>query len=460
MTGIGFQYVAGAAEITFDDTATGAFAQPIYSGSTITSSTVNVGLDWLASFGTTLNSYSFETYIHEIGHALGLAHGGNYNGSAVYGVDNYYLNDSLAWSIMSYMQAFNDEFDFGQPGDVNNYVNASFRYIYTPQIADIIAIQYLYGDNSSAFTGNTTYGYNSNTGVAAIDGAVNSGALMAMTVYDDGGTDTLDFSGYGSFQVISLIEESLSSVLGGTYNLGIARGTVIENAIGGSGDDDIYGNGAANTLQGRNGADYLYGGGGTDVLIGGAGADLLDGGTGTDTASYTTASAAVRVDLLTPASNTGEAAGDTFFLIEVLAGSSFNDTLGGDNLVNTLYGNSGNDALDGRGSLDYLFGGDGNDTLVGGAGGDYHDGGTGTRDLASYWTAATGLRAVLLAPAGNTGDAAGDSYVGIEDLGGTGFSDVLGGDNGRTRSSAAMATTISTASAAMTRFTAAMAMTG
>ncbi len=382
---------------------------------------MNVGLDWLASFGTTLNSYSFETYIHEIGHALGLAHGGNYNGSAVYGVDNYYLNDSLAWSIMSYMQAFNDEFDFGQPGDVNNYVNASFRYIYTPQIADIIAIQYLYGDNSSAFTGNTTYGYNSNTGVAAIDGAVNSGALMAMTVYDDGGTDTLDFSGYGSFQVISLIEESLSSVLGGTYNLGIARGTVIENAIGGSGDDDIYGKRRGQHPAGPQRrrlsvwrwrdrrSDRRRRGGPAGRRNRNRHGQLYDRKCRRPRGS---ADASLQH---------GEAAGDTFFLIEVLAGSSFNDTLGGDNLVNTLYGNSGNDALDGRGSLDYLFGGDGNDTLVGGAGGDYHDGGTGTRDLASYWTAATGLRAVLLAPAGNTGDAAGDSYVGIEDLGGTGF---------------------------------------
>jgi hypothetical protein len=38
----------------------------------------------------TIDSYSFQTYVHEIGHALGLGHGGPYNGSASYGLDNLY----------------------------------------------------------------------------------------------------------------------------------------------------------------------------------------------------------------------------------------------------------------------------------------------------------------------------------------------------------------------------------
>ncbi len=136
------------------------------------------------------------------------------------------------------------------------------------------------------------------------------------------------------------------------------------------------------------------------------------------------------MDLASPGINTGIAAGDVFVGIEDLSGSGFGDTLLGDAAANRLLGEAGTDYLDGRGGADSLEGGTGNDTLVGGAGADALDGGVGDRDLASYWTAATGLRAVLLAPAGNTGDAAGDTYVGIEDLGGTGFSDVLGGDNG------------------------------
>ncbi|MCF6274550.1 MAG: M66 family metalloprotease, partial [Robiginitomaculum sp.] len=98
----------------------------------MTSASVMVTTGWLTQFGTGYNSYSFETYIHEVGHALGLGHAGNYNGNATYGTDNYYLNDSLAYTIMSYMNAHNDEFS-----GPNTFVDASFRYMLTPQIADI-----------------------------------------------------------------------------------------------------------------------------------------------------------------------------------------------------------------------------------------------------------------------------------------------------------------------------------
>ena len=49
-----------------------------------------------------LNTYAFQTYIHEIGHALGLGHPGNYNGEARYPNDAEFQNDSWAMSIMSY----------------------------------------------------------------------------------------------------------------------------------------------------------------------------------------------------------------------------------------------------------------------------------------------------------------------------------------------------------------------
>ncbi len=103
--------------------------------------------------------------------------------------------------------------------------------------------------------------------------------------------------------------------------------------------------------------------------------------------------------------------------------------LGGDNSANRVSGSNGNDALDGAGGADSLFG-DAAMTLWWVARGPMCWMAARTRATwRPYWNSATGLRAVWLAPAGNSGDAAGDSYVGIEDIGGTGFSDVLGGDN-------------------------------
>ncbi len=346
VTGITFTYVISGAEITFDDSDSSAYAQSSTSGTEIVSSSVNIGTDWLAWFGTSLDSYSFETYLHEIGHALGLAHGGNYNGSATYGTDNFYLNDSLAWSIMSYMQAYNDEFDFGSTGDVNSYLDASFRYIFTPQIADIIAIQNLYGDHSSAFTGNTTYGYNGNTGVTAIDNAVASGASLTMTVYDDAGTDTLDFSGYSGAQEISLIAESLSSVVGGVSNFGIARDVLIENALGGSGNDVLFGNGTANTLNGGTGSDTLIGGSGDDIYI-------VDG-----------------TDVITEVADGGNDTVQSAFT-HTLGTNLENLTLTGTAATNGK-GNSQNNSLAGNAGANILNGGVGTDTLTGGAGNDIY----------------------------------------------------------------------------------------
>ena len=454
-TGITFQETAGAAEITFDDVDSGgdpvtAYAIPVTNASgVITNSTVIITTGWLTEFGTTLDSYSFETYLHEIGHALGLAHGGNYNGSADYGTDNFYLNDSVAWSLMSYMNADNDEFDFGGPYDWNTYVDAAFRYMFSPMIADLIAIQYLYG-TAAAFTGNTTWGFNGNTGVAAFDQAVNSGALMALTIYDTGGIDTLDFGITGANQVLSLVQESLSSVLGGRDNLGIARGTVIENAIGGSGNDTIIGNEVGNFLQGVDGNDLIEGGLGNDTIHGGQGTNTAV--MGVDSSTITVTGNAINL-VITSAMGVDHYNGIQFFqftngtltLAQVLAlmnsntPTPGNDTLTGTAGPDTINGLGGSDSISGLGGNDTLWGAAGNDTLEGGEGDDFLTGGAGAdqlvggagNDAASYGDSATGVRADLAAPGTNTGDAAGDSYSGIETLAGSNLNDTLLGDAGR-----------------------------
>ena len=83
-----------------------------------------------------------------------------------------------------------------------------------------------------------------------------------------------------------------------------------------------------------------------------------------DIASYETATSGVIASLSHSANNTGDAAGDTYVLIDGLAGSNFDDTLEGDQKHNILEGGAGNDTLIGRGGGDDYDGGAGNDTVV------------------------------------------------------------------------------------------------
>jgi Ca2+-binding RTX toxin-like protein len=163
------------------------------------------------------------------------------------------------------------------------------------------------------------------------------------------------------------------------------------------------------TMIGSPGADTILGFDGNDVLIGGAGSDILNGGNGTDTVTYAAAAAGLFAGLEDAQYNTGEAAGDTYQLIENLVGSAFNDILYGDGNVNRLSGGAGNDAF------------------VGKEAGDTFDGGTGYDTVA--YDAALGVRADLLSPGTNTGQAAGDIYISIENLAGSSFDDTLLGDN-------------------------------
>ncbi len=403
----GLQFVAttsASADLMFDDNQSGAFAGPSSynpANGIINQATINVGTGWLSSYGTTIDSYSMQTYIHEIGHALGLSHSGNYDGSASYaGGDYNYRNDSTQLTIMSYFSLTE-----------NTYISADFARIITPMIADVAAIDRVYGP-VIAQTGDTVWGSGSNVGGyleavfdAWIDGAsvsssVYNGGYVALTINDTGGTDLLDLSPITVDQNIDLRPEGVSDIAGREGNLVIAQGTIIENVISGSGNDTITGNTGDNTITGGAGNDTINGGDGTDhVVIAStyAAATITDlGGSiqivtadGTDIISgieyvvFTDQTVAVS-GLFAGSTVTGTAAADT------LDGTSGNDTIeglgGNDRLAggdgnDTLRGGDGNDALLGQGGNDTIYGGDGNDEIAASSGDDVVYGGEGRDNI-------------------------------------------------------------------------------
>lgn len=259
-----------------------------------------------------------------------------------------------------------------------------------------------------------------------------TGRLGADTLFGGAGFDWADYSG-----ATSALTASLAS---GAQNAGYAAGDdlrEVEGLIGGDFNDTLIGaaageyllgGGGRDLLRGEGGADTLDGGAGDDTLIGGVGSDVLIGGAGIDWASYEFAGF-IAIDLDAPALGSGEAAGDTYSGIEGIIGSSGADTLLGNAGANRLAGGGGGDTILGRGGDDFLYGDGGDDTLDGGAGADVLFGGAGF-DYASYGLAGAGVVVDLAAALSQTGDAAGDVFVDIEGIFGSGFADTLLGDAG------------------------------
>lgn len=350
-TGLVFTAKKGNADIVFDHgvSAHDAFSKAnMNAQGYIQSAQVTIADEWIQNDWYTdqtgavtidFSSYSMMTFVHEIGHALGLAHAGNYNLSADFEEDALFDIDSWQSTIMSY---------FSQTD--NPMTQASYAVPITPMIADMIAVQSIYGPPAQIWAEDTVFGFGGTTQTFLDDFSQFKGPV-ALTIFDSGGRDKLDLSYDIHDQRIDLTPEGISDINGLVGNLIIARDTLIEDVLAGSGNDHITGNGLDNILNGGAGHDQIFGAAGHDVIHGSIGNDTLDGQEGAD-----------QITVLAGANT--------------LMGGQDNDILIGGVQADVLDGGSGDDIIIGDagigvfGGSDRMFAGTGNDTLMGGNGAD------------------------------------------------------------------------------------------
>ena len=196
--------------------------------------------------------------LHELAHALGLKHphdDGDSEGRPTFGDLGIADMDRMSFTIMSY--------------DIVAPAPGPRGFAETPMPLDILAIQHIYGANLTYETGDNTY---------ALANA------SYRTIWDAGGTDVLTAASWSQpgGVLIDLREGEFSGRAVGVQRMAIAYDVTIENAVGSSGADQLYGNRADNELRGGADGDALFGRWGDDTLKGGAGADQLDGQGGND----------------------------------------------------------------------------------------------------------------------------------------------------------------------------------
>lgn len=221
---------------------------------------------------------------------------------------------------------------------------------------------------------------------------------------------------------------------------------------------------AAFTGTGNSGNNVITGSVGNDTLYGGTGADEFHGGAGADIAGYADSTLAITLNFAT-GEFSGIAAGDSFYDIETIAGSNFNDVFIESNDAHNLNGGNGFDIVSYQAATsgitydlqnqvfsaiavgdnntnveiiqastfaDLLIGDAGNNNFMGGQGADSIDGGTGT-DTAGYLNSSAAVQVNLLADTATSGDATGDELTNIENLIGSSYGDELVGDAANNR---------------------------
>jgi probable HAF family extracellular repeat protein len=260
------------------------------------------------------SSASYFALLHEEGHLIGLNHGGPYNFNINSSQQQFSAYDNRLWTVMSYIL----------PNDVSaHYYDSYPAWVKdtswgqvrptTPMVLDILAAQRIYGAPTSGplATGGQTFGFHCNVAGAAeqyFDFTINTDPVI--TIWDGGTNNTLDLSGFRANSTISLTPGTFTSCNYRVNNIGIAEGTIINNAIGGSGNDTFVA-GSASGNSPIAGAD-------SSALTSTTPSYSFDGGAGWNDAVFSVASTAATITRNTNGTTTVSYSGgiDTFTNVE------------------------------------------------------------------------------------------------------------------------------------------------
>ena len=319
---------------------------------------VQIGFD-PADYRAESNAVGFyDTALHEIGHAIGIAH------SDVENTVMAGLPDTEYWH---------------PPG--RNRLTAD----------DIAAARAVWGPPTQPPVPNPPP--DTPTGGAGDD-----------TIVGGGGNDTID-GGAGDDALLG--GDGNDYINGGAGNDRLWGQAGNDSIDGGTGDDRIFGEGGNDTIAGGDGEDRILSGIGDDSIDGGAGFDRVWGGDGADTIHGGAGSA--RNFLAGEGGNDSIVGGAG---VDIVIAGAGNDSVNGGAGADRIIGGDGDDTIEGGDGRNYLNGSEGDDSITGGADRDYLDGEGGNDTLNGGAS-----RDVLAGGAGNdslVGGAEGDTFFGQE----------------------------------------------